>query len=456
MQKTEKKLSMVSGSPAKSLIAFTIPLILGNLFQQFYNLIDSVVVGNYVGEGALAAVGGTCFSITAVFIAVATGAGVGCSVIISQLLGAERIADMKTAVLTALKSVFLLSLILAVVGAVFSPQILTLLRTPSDIYSDCLSYLRIYFFGLPFLFMYNVFASVFNALGDSRTPLMLLIFSSVLNVALDLLFVIKFNMAVPGVAWATLIAQAISAVCSFTILIRRLNRRYETDEEYIKFSVPLLKDMVRVAVPSIVQQSIISVGIMLVQGVVNSFGSSAVAGVAAANKIDQIVIMPMIAAGYAVSTFTAQNIGAGKADRVRAGYKTAVVMITVMAAVVLVVMQLFGEAFISVFLDESSSSEALRIGLETLKFLSYFYVMLGLKQTTDGVLRGSGDVGFFMLGNFCNLTERVLFAHIMCGTMGVGAVWIAVPIGWTINFLIAILRYSTGKWSKLNIITVNR
>ena len=408
MQKTEKKMSMVSGSPAKSLIAFTIPLILGNLFQQFYNLIDSVVVGNYVGEGALAAVGGTCFSITAVFIAVATGAGVGCSVIISQLLGADRIADMKTAVLTALKSVFLLSLILAVVGAVFSPQILTLLRTPSDIYSDCLSYLRIYFLGLPFLFMYNVFASVFNALGDSRTPLMLLIFSSVLNVALDLLFVIKFNMAVPGVAWATLIAQAISAVCSFTILIRRLNRKYETDEEYIKFSVPLLKDMVRVAVPSIVQQSIISVGIMLVQGVVNSFGSSAVAGVAAANKIDQIV------------------------------------------------MQLFGEAFISVFLDESSSSEALRIGLENLKFLSYFYVMLGLKQTTDGVLRGSGDVGFFMLGNFCNLTERVLFAHIMCGTMGVGAVWIAVPIGWTINFLIAILRYSTGKWSKLNIITVNR
>ena len=149
MQKTEKKLSMVSGSPAKSLIAFTIPLILGNLFQQFYNLVDTVVVGNYVGVGALAAVGGTCFSITAVFIAVATGAGVGCSVIISQLLGAERIADMKTAVLTALKSVFLLSLILAVVGAVFSPQILTLLRTPSDIYSDCLSYLRIYFFGLP-------------------------------------------------------------------------------------------------------------------------------------------------------------------------------------------------------------------------------------------------------------------------------------------------------------------
>ena len=452
MKSGKKEMSMITGSPARSLIAFTIPLILGNLFQQFYNIIDSIVVGNYVGEGALAAVGGTCFSITAVFIAVATGSGVGCSVIISQLLGAKRIADMKTAVLTALKSVFILSVVLAIAGFVFANPILDLLRTPVDIFGDCSTYLKIYFIGLPFLFMYNVFASVFNALGDSRTPLALLIFSSVLNVILDLVFVINLGMGVPGVAWATLIAQAISAVCSFTILMRRLSKKYIAEKAYSGFSMSLLRDMVRVAVPSIVQQSIISVGIMLVQGVVNSFGSPVIAGVAAANKIDQIAIMPMIATGNAVSTFTAQNIGAGQIKRVRSGYKTSVVMVFAMAAIMLILVQLFGRAFITAFLDENSSSAALETGTANLMFLSYFYVMLGLKQTTDGVLRGAGDVGFFMLGNLANLSERVLFAHLLSGALGVSAVWIAVPIGWTINFAVAISRYKVGKWTKLNII----
>lgn len=214
---TEKNNDMLTGHPGRSLLFFALPMILGNLFQQFYNIVDSVVVGKFVSEEALASVGAS-YAITNVFIAVAIGGGVGSAVIISQFLGAGRAGKMKTAVSTTLINFLIISMLLGTVGLIGNDWILRLLKVPENVFRDAAAYLRIYFLGLPFLFMYNVQASVFNSLGDSRTPLYLLIFSSLLNIFLDLVFVIQFGLGVKGVAFATLIAQGISAVISFVLL----------------------------------------------------------------------------------------------------------------------------------------------------------------------------------------------------------------------------------------------
>ena len=317
---SKKSFSMLTDRPGKALLLFAFPLILGNLFQQFYNIMDSVVVGKFVSENALASVGAS-YAVTNVFIAVAIGGGMGSSVIISQFLGAGRLTKMKTAVSTTLISFLVISAALGAFGLAFNDRILSLMNVPDNIFADAALYLRIYFWGLPFLFMYNVQASVFNSLGDSRTPLKLLIFSSLLNIVLDLLFVIEFHMAVRGVAVATLIAQGLSAALSFLILMRKL-RGYRQDEEDFRFyDREMAASMTRVALPSILQQSIVQLGILLVQSVVNTFGSSVIAGYSAGTRIESISIVPMLAIGNAMSTFTAQNMGAGNQKRVKEGYR---------------------------------------------------------------------------------------------------------------------------------------
>ena len=286
-------------------------MILGNVFQQLYNIVDSVVVGNFVGSDALAAVGAS-YPVTFLFIAVATGASIGCSVVISQFYGAKRITEMKSSVFTALTSMMTLSALLLLAGLLLARPLLLLMRTPGDIFSDADAYLRIYVAAAPFLFLYNTSTAAFNALGDSRTPLWLLMLSSVTNIFLDLLFVIRFGMGVPGVAWATLIAQALASLLAFFVLLRRL-RRMPCEGKPRVFECERLRHICRVAVPSIIQQSIVSFGALFVQALVNGYGSDVIAGYTAATKIDSIAIMPMLNVGNAVSSFTAQNIGAGEA-----------------------------------------------------------------------------------------------------------------------------------------------
>ena len=276
METGKKRYDMLGDHPGRALLFFAIPMILGNLFQQLYNITDSVVVGQFVGEQALAAVGAS-YAITNVFIAIAIGGGNGSAVVVSQFLGAGKIAKMKTAVFTTLINFLVIGICLGIFGIAFHETILRLVNTPEDIFADAALYLAIYFMGLPFLFMYNVQASIFNSLGDSNTPLRLLIFSSLLNIVLDLVFVIRFGMAVRGVAVATLIAQGISAVLSFFVLMRKL-KGYKEEETYRYYDADMMVSMVRIAIPSTVQQSIVQLGILLVQSVVNSFGSAALAG----------------------------------------------------------------------------------------------------------------------------------------------------------------------------------
>ena len=449
MEKTKKR-SMLEGSPGISLFLFALPMILGNLFQQFYNMVDSIIVGRFVGEDALAAVGAS-YSLTNVFVMIAIGGGIGASVITSQYLGAGNFGWMKTSIYTALLTFLGVGIFLGLFGFVMNRQILVWLNTPENILDAAGTYLGIYFLGMPFLFMYNILSSMFNALGDSKTPLALLIFSSVLNVLLDLWFVLSFGLAVAGVAIATVMAQGLAAVLSFLLLLRRL-RSFEAEGNIAKYDTGILASMVRIAIPSILQQSIVSIGMLLVQSVVNGFGSSVLAGYSAGTRIESICIVPMISTGNAVSTFTAQNMGARKPERVRAGYRAAWGIVAGFGVLILLILSAFGRPIIGAFLDTGGEGLAFETGYGYLSFLKYFFVCIGLKAISDGVLRGAGDVVVFTCANLVNLTIRVAGAFLLAPVIGVAAVWYAVPVGWTVNFLISFVRYLTGKWSRRNLV----
>ena len=443
-----KSIDLTTGSPGKGLLLFALPLILGNLFQQFYNMVDTIIVGKYVGQDALAAVGAS-YALTTVFVMIAIGGGTGASVIISQFLGAKENSKMKTAISTAMITFLVTSIVLGIFGIAANRQILSALHTPDNIMPEATLYLKIYFIGLPFLFMYNILASVFNALGDSKTSLYFLIFSSLLNIVLDLYAVRVLNMGVAGVAIATVIAQGIAAILSFLVLMKKL-KAYEGKGNY--FDKEILKKMIIVAIPSIIQQSIVSVGMLLVQSVVNGFGSAVLAGYTAGMRLESICIVPMISMGNAVSTFTAQNMGANQTERVRKGYRISYAIIAVFAVIICAVLLLFKHPLVNLFMEEGATGEAFDTGVSYLSFIAYFFVFIGLKAATDGVLRGAGDVFVFTIANLVNLAFRVSFAFLMAPIIGVQAVWFAVPIGWIINYIISGLRYLTGKWSKKKLV----
>ena len=362
---------------------------------------------------------------------------------------------MKTSVYTALISFLTLSVILSVIGLFFNRAILTSLNTPENIMSDAVLYLEIYFLGLPFLFMYNILSSVFNALGNSKTPLYLLIFSSLLNILMDLVMVKGFHMGVAGVAIATGFAQGLSAVISFRLLMKTLKHYREEGREEEKqqiYDFSLLGNMIKVALPSMLQQSIVSIGMLLVQSVVNGFGSAVLAGYTSGMRIESICIVPMIATGNAVSTFTAQNLGAGQPDRVKKGYHAGMGIVAGFALFICVTLTVFHDNIIHAFLESGSDQAAFETGNAYLSFIAFFFVFIGLKAITDGVLRGAGDVVVFTLANLINLGIRVAFSFGMAGVIGVQAVWIAVPMGWTANYLISLARYLSGKWTKKKLI----
>ena len=437
---------LIHKRPAAALLIFALPMMLGNFFQQVYTMADSVIVGRFVGEDALAAVGAS-YSLTNVFISIAIGGGVGASVITSQTFGARDYSRMKRSISTALLSFLAISIFLGVVGLTLSRRIMVLLNAPANILEDSITYLNIYFLGLPFLFMYNVLSSMFNALGRSRIPLYLLIFSSVLNVALDIYMVTVLHMGVAGVAWATLIAQGISAVLSFSIFLKEL-RSYPGKLDAL-FDWKELKNMGRVALPSILQQSTVSIGMMLVQSVVNSFGSQMLAGYSAAMRIESVCIVPMSAMGNAISSYTAQNVGADKPERVKAGYRASYGIVFAIAAGICLVVQLLASPLISLFLEDGSAA-AFETGIQCTRFMAWFYVLIGLKMISDGVLRGAGDMTMFTVANLVNLGLRVVLAVTLAPRFGIQFVWVAVPVGWLINYLISFFEYRTGKWRTIH------
>ena len=308
---------LIKERPIKAITVFAIPLMLAAFFQQFYTLADSAIVARFVSEKALAAIGAS-YALTNVFISIAIGAGTGSGVIISRYYGAHDYHMTKNSTKISLVSFLALSIMLALIGLIFSEDILVLLNTPYDILSDAKAYLDIYFMGLPFLFCYNALSSCYNALGRSRYPLFFLIFSSILNIILDLVAVIVFDMGLVGAAWATLVSQALSALLSFILLVRLLKKL--DPSAFGPFSFSELKKMSAIALPSILQQSTVSIGMMLVQGVINSFGSAILAGYSAAMRLESIATVPFTSLGNAASSYAAQNIGAKKTERIKSGY----------------------------------------------------------------------------------------------------------------------------------------
>ncbi len=443
-----KKEYLITEKPWKALLLFAMPMIIGNLFQQFYTMVDSVVVGRFVGENALAAVGAS-YALTTVFISIAIGGGVGASVITSRYFGARDYRKMMLSIRTALTVFLVTSLVLGGVGLLLGKQIMVALNTPANVLGDATVYLNIYFLGLPFLFMYNILSAMFNALGRSQIPLYLLIFSSLFNIVLDVFFVKELTMGVSGVAWATLIAQGISAVLSFAILLREL-RSYKVEEKFALFDKEEFISMARVALPSILQQSTISIGMMLVQSVVNSFGAQVLAGFSATMRVESICIVPMSAMGNVMSSYTAQNIGAGRLDRVKQGYRTGYGIVAAFAVILCLIVELTYRPLVLMFLGEDASAAAYQTGAGYLQFIGWFFVFIGMKMITDGLLRGAGDMVMFTVANMVNLGIRVFASMIFAPRFGVAVVWIVVPIGWIANYLISFAEYRTGKWMRVS------
>ena len=323
----------------------------------------------------------------------------GCNVVVSQLFGARRIHEMKTTISTAIISLSVLGLIIMALGTVFAGPLLQLLGTDPDIMDDSRLYLRIYFGGAVFLFLYNTLNGIYNAQGDSKTPLIFLMISSLTNIVLDLLFVIQFNMGVAGVAWATLIAQGMCAIASLVVMFQRM-KKLPCEPERANMKIPLfhmtaVKRIAQIGLPSMLQQSLVSLSMMMMQGLVNSFGKVLVAGYTAATKIDTLAMLPNMNFSNAMSSYTAQNIGAGKYDRVKEGLKACLFMVVVFSLVITVVIFLFGSQLLSLFLDPGDTSGAMGYGLAYMRTVSVFYILMGVLFVPNGMLRGAGDMGAF-------------------------------------------------------------
>ena len=440
----EKDLTV--GNPQTVLWKFCLPLFGSIVFQQLYNIADSLVAGKFVGENALAAVGNS-YEITLIFLAFAFGCNIGCSVIVSQLFGAKQIADMKTAVHTALLSSAVVCGVLMVVGLAFGTGLLELIRTPEEVMADSALYLSIYIYGLPFVFFYNVSTGIFSALGDSRTPFIFLACSSTSNILADILFVTAFEMGVAGVAWATFLCQGISCVLAVLVVFRRLGKMH-TEKTAKIFSWPLFRKFAVIAVPSILQQSFISVGNILIQGVINSFGTGVMAGYSAAVKLNNLVITSFTTLANGVSNYTAQNIGAGKLQRVRSGFQAGIRMVWSLC-VPLVLLYFFAGRYLVGFFIDTPTKTAITTGVQYLRILSPFYFVVSSKLVADGILRGSSLMGRFMASTFTDLVLRVVLAYVLSTAMGSAlGIWCAWPIGWSVATCMSILFYLRGPWRK--------
>ena len=428
------------GKPETVLWKFCLPLFGSVIFQQLYNIADSLVAGKFISENALAAVGNS-YEITLIFIAFAFGCNMGCSVVVSQLFGAKDYRQLKTAVSTAMLLTGGVCLALMLFGLLLGGTLLNLLRTPPEVLADSDLYLRIYVLGLPFMFFYNVATGTFSALGDSRTPFIFLALSSTTNIAMDILFVAGFGMGVAGVAWATFLCQGISCALAVWTVTRRLRQLPGAHEKAPLFSAGLLKRILAIAIPSTLQQSFVSVGNIIIQGVINGFGSGVMAGYSAAVKMNNLVITSFTTLANGISNYTAQNIGAGKQDRVRSGLKAGLKMVWLLCVPFFLLYFFAGEAFIRFFMDAPSET-ALRTGVIFLRILSPFYFVVSAKLAADGVLRGAGRMRPFMIATFTDLILRVALAIVLSRTaLQSTGIWCAWPIGWTIATGMSLLFY---------------
>ncbi len=441
-----KNTDLTEGNPFKVLFLFSIPMLIGNFFQQTYNLVDSLVLGQCVGTSALAAVGAAT-PVTLLAVAVAQGLGNGIAVVIGQLFGAKQIRELKITITTALITIAVVSICLTFVGTFLAKPMLRLLGTPSAIIDESYRYLQIFFLGTCFLFSFNTLNGIFTAMGDSKTPLCILGISVTLNVALDFYFVLVFSWGVAGVAFATLISRAMSsAVCLFL-----LYKRYHTLEESpttqtVFFSASSARRIANIGIPSILQQSIVSLSSMCMQSLVNTHGDIYVGGYTAATRVDNIAILPNANWSNATASYGAQNVGARKLERIPEGIKASITMVLITSVIIGFLCITFTPDILSLFLVGGKDNPSMAYGVTYLRGVAKFYPIMGVLFIINGLFRGVGAIRHFMIASGAQMVARVIFAYSLTPIFAEGAIWISIPMGWIIGSCLAIYFYKKGVW----------
>lgn len=436
---------MTEGSAFGNIVAFSIPLLIGNVFQQLYNTVDALVIGNASGSGALAAVGASgqvIFFFVSLFIGISSGAGV----LISQAFGARDHDRLRRTVSTMYGLTLWVGVFLSVAGYFLSEPILRLLKTPEEILSDSIAYLQIIFVGMLASAAYNSIGGVLRAVGDSITPLIFLIVATVLNIALDILFVVAFDMGVPGVAIATIIAQAVAAILSIIRLNRMDDDALHIKPSRLKIYREVLPEILRIGLPSGIQQISISLGSMAIQGLVNSLGVVVVAGYTSFARIDTFTTMPMMTISMAVTTYVGQNIGARRVDRVDRGIKVSILMVLVVAAVMSAASLLFGRALLNMFTP--GEADVIDAGMYILWRVAPFYFLLGVMFCVGSVMRGAGEARVPMISSIMSVVViRVPLAYLLYNIFGTPtSLWWAIPIGWALGTAFQLAYYRFSNW----------
>lgn len=436
--------NMTKGNPIKMILAFSVPMLIGNIFQQVYNFVDAAVVGRFVSAEALAAVGATG-TLMAIANCLMMGLTNGAGIIISQCLGARNYEELRKTVTGLVYIVILTSIITSTLGIIFARPILEFLNTPSTIIKDAVRYIDVIFLFLMGTAIYNAAGSVLRNLGDSRTPLYALILASIINVGLDLLFVIVFDLGVIGAAVATIISQIISAAYCVVHIIR-YHEQLNLGGITARTSKTAIKKIFRTGLPAALESCLISLGAMSVQRLVNSCGDMTIAAYTAATKIDAIAIAPVVSVGTALSVYTGQNMGADDFDRIRKGLYQTLAALVCICAVLATVIVIFRTQLLGLFLDRRSAPIAIYIGGNYLKIVCFAYIVAAIMRTYMNVLRGAGDVNISALSGVMELAGRIIFAYILVRPLGATGIWLATPLAWATGATVPVIRYYSGKW----------
>ena len=437
---------LTTGSVFKKIISFSIPLFIGTVFQQLYSLADAMVVGQFVGTNALAAIG-IAFPVLFLLVSFVMGLTVGSSTVISQLFGAKKMDELKRAVSTTIVYQLAFALPITVLGLLLTGPVLRFLNTPAGVFEPAYAYLTIMFGGIIGMGAYNLFSAILRALGNAKAPLWILIGCTVLNVGLDYLFVGAFGWGVEGTAWATLIAQTLSAIVSAAYLFKKVGfLKYGRGEFVIDWRI--LGVSVKLGLPTGIQQLLVSVGIFAVQGLINRYGVNVIAGCTAAGRLDAIAISFIISIGMTVMVFTGQNTGAGLMERVRRGLGVSIGVIAVICAAITGIVLLLGPRLIGMFLDNGQSAQAIAVGTDYIRMLSYFYIVNGVMYVFACLFRGSGDVTAPLVISIIAISARTGAAYLLADVPGIAqkAIWWSPPIGWILALALAVAWYISGRW----------
>jgi len=434
---------LTQGSPARLIFAFALPMLLGNVFQQFYNMVDSIVVGRFVGKTALGAVGAS-FPIFFLLISMVIGITMGAGIILSQYFGAQDMEAVRKTIETTWIFLFFASLLVTILGILASGSLLRFINTPPDILPQARLYLQILFAGTIPLFGYNGISAILRGVGNSKTPLYLLIVATLVNVCLDLLFVLVFHWGVAGVSLATVIAQGLSFAAGVLVLNRSPDTLLHMHLRTMRFDRPLFRQIIRMGLPTTLQQSLVALGFMAMTGIVNAFGTNVIAAYAAAVRIDSLAAMPAMNFSIAISTFVGQNMGAGLIDRVRQGFRATMAMGSALSLATSLAIILLRNPLMHIF---TRDPEVIRIGASYLTIVCGGYIFFSAMFISAGVIRGAGATFFSMLVTLVSLwLVRIPLAWFLSRHLGVSGIWWGIPLAWIAGFIGAMIYYRSGRW----------